>query len=251
VIGRPRTVAIVQARMGSTRLPGKCMMDIGGRPMLARVIAGTSRAKRIDSVIVATTTNPADDAIVRLCRDSRWLWSRGNESDVLDRYLDAATEHRAQIVVRITSDCPLVDPGVIDLVVDRLLETGPADYASNTLEPRTYPRGLDVEAFTYETLVRAWKKDDEPGSREHVTPYVYRHPEVFRLVRVALERDLSGHRWTVDTAEDLELVRLLYANLPETGFDWSDVLALAETHPEWIRINAHVEQRRVPDPGSY
>lgn len=248
---RPRTVAIVQARMGSTRLPGKCLIDIGGQPMLARVVDRVSRAERIDAFVVATTTNAADDLLVRLCRDRGWEWFRGSESDLLDRYLGAATEHDAQIIVRITSDCPLVDPGVIDLVVDRLVEAGPADYASNTLGRRTYPRGLDVEAFTREALLRAWEEDDEPGWREHVTPYVYRHPEVFRLVPIALERDLSGHRWTVDTAEDLKLVRRLYAHLPTDGFDWTDVLALVESHPEWTRINAHVEQRRVPDPGSY
>jgi spore coat polysaccharide biosynthesis protein SpsF len=165
--------------------------------------------------------------------------------DLLDRYLKAARKHEADRVVRVTSDCPLIDPAVIDEVVGSLTATG-ADYASNTLVPRTFPRGLDVEAMTMAALETADLADRDPASREHATPYIYRHPELFRLARVPLPVDLSEHRWTVDTAEDYELVRRIFEALGRDDFGWRDALAVIEAHPDWSELNRHIEQKTVP-----
>jgi spore coat polysaccharide biosynthesis protein SpsF len=240
-----RTVAIIQARMGSTRMPEKVLLEIRGAPVLAHVVNRTRRARLVDSVVVATTTLPADDAIEALARDAGWPLVRDSASDLLDRYTVAARAHDADIVVRITSDCPLVDPQLVDDVVQALATTG-ADYASNTLEPRTYPRGLDVEAITRAALERANAEDTNPTWREHAPPYIYRHPERFRLARVASPEDLSDHRWCVDTAEDLDLVRRIYDALGSDRFGWREALDVVGAHPDWARINPNVEQKTVP-----
>lgn len=240
-----RTVAIIQARLGSTRLPGKVLLPLLGEPVLTHVVRRVARASSVDAVVVATTTRPEDDAIVDLAAVQAWLVERGSEVDLLDRYLRAARAHDADRVVRITSDCPLVDPAVIDDVVGVLAATG-ADYASNTLEPRTFPRGLDVEAMTRTALETADLGDHDPDSREHATPYIYRHPERFHLARVPLTVDLSEHRWTVDTAEDYELVRRIFEALGRDDFGWRDALAVVEANPGWSELNRHVEQKAVP-----
>lgn len=236
--------AVIQARTGSSRLPGKVLADIGGKPMVHRVIERIMPANSLDGIVVATTTEPTDDPIVDVLANQDVRVVRGSEDDVLDRYHDALAVTGADVVVRITSDCPLVDPGLLDKVVHAL--DVDADYASNTLEPRTYPRGLDVEATTASALERAWLRDRDPASREHVTPYIYRHPDEFRLRRVASDRDLSHHRWTVDTVEDLALVRRIHQALGEGAYSWRDVLALVETHPDWGDLNRHVHQKQVP-----
>jgi len=242
-----RTVAIIQARTGSTRLPGKVLLPLLSEPLLVHVVRRVERATRLDAVVVATTTMPGDDAIVELGSRAGWLVSRGSEMDLLERYLEAARAHGAERVVRITSDCPLIDPTVVDEVVAALDAAG-ADYASNTLEPRTFPRGLDVEAMTMDALERAGRDDRDPASREHATPYLYRHPERFRLAGVRLSEDLSAHRWTVDTPEDYELVRRIYDGLGRDDFDWREALAVVEANPGWSDLNRHVEQKIVPGP---
>jgi len=239
-----RTVAIIQARTGSTRLPGKVLLPLLGEPLLVHVVRRVAMATTVDAVVVATTTGPDDDAIADLAGREGWLVERGSEMDLLDRYVTAARAHRAERVVRITSDCPLIDPDLIDEVVATLATSG-ADYASNTLEPRTYPRGLDVETMTIAALERAWREDLDPASREHATPYVYRHPELFRLAAVRGPVDLSGHRWTVDTPEDYELVRLVYDALGRVDFGWRDALAVVEAHPAWLALNRGVVQKRL------
>lgn len=238
-------VAIIQARMGSTRLPGKVLMDLAGEPMLARVMNRARRASSLGKLVVATTTENLDEAILELCRGRGWLWARGSQDDVLDRYYRAASAYGADIVVRITSDCPLIDPEVIDLVVHEFIEHQPLDYATNSLEPRTFPRGLDTEVIAFDALARAWKEDRDPAWREHVTPYLYRHPEVFRVHVVASEQDRSSMRWTVDTPEDLEFVRRIYGHFGHDRFSWREVLSLLETHPEWLDINRHIRQREI------
>ena len=241
-----RVIAIIQARMGSTRLPGKVLLDLAGEPVLARVVNRTQRATTLDEIVIATTTESRDEAIVELCSSRGWAHFRGSEDDVLDRYYQAAKKHHADIVVRITSDCPLIEPEIIDLVVQELLKDGSLDYVSNTLPPRTFPRGLDVEAMTFKTLERAWQEDKNPAWREHVTPYIYRAPEKFRLKAVTNEKDLSHMRWTIDTWEDLEFVRRIYNHFGHDYFSWHDVLDLLEEHPEWLEINKNVKQKEVP-----
>jgi spore coat polysaccharide biosynthesis protein SpsF len=237
-----RVVAIVQARMGSSRLPGKVLHDLEGKTMIERVVDRVRKGRKVDALVVATTVEPEDDALVALGERAGFATFRGNRDDVLDRFYRASTAHEAGVVVRVTSDCPLLEPTIVDRVIDRLLEGH--DYAANTIEPRTYPRGLDVEAMTFTALETAWNEDDQPGWREHVTPFLYRHPERFRLGAVRNDSDLSEHRWTVDTPGDLELVRRLYRAVGPTA-PWQDVLAAAVAHPEWRALNAGVLQKPV------
>lgn len=238
--------AIVQARMGSTRLPGKVMKDLLGKPVLIRCINRIRRAKHIDQVVIATTTRPEDDIIVALCKKEEWNYFRGSENDLLDRYYYAAQAFNAEIVVRITSDCPLIDPGVIDIVIEEFLSLKHSvDYVSNTLPPRTFPRGLDVEVMTFGALERAWREDNDCSLREHATPYIYRNPETFRLHRVANEVDLSHHRWTLDTPEDLALIRAVYSHFGNDEFTWTDVLPFLDQHPEIMKINRDIDQKTI------
>jgi spore coat polysaccharide biosynthesis protein SpsF len=228
--------------MSSTRLPGKVLLDLAGEPMLARVVERTRRSRTIDRVIVATTVESEDEPIVELCRSRGWTVSRGSRDDVLDRYYQAAVVDGADLIVRITSDCPLIDPGIIDTVVKRL--DGTLDYASNINARRTFPRGLDVEVFTFAALSAAWREDHEATGREHVTPFLYRHPERFRIALVESDRpETANHRWSVDTLEDYELLGRIYAHFQHADFSWLDVLDLLDEHPDWVKINRHVAQK--------
>jgi len=213
--------------------------------MLARVVERTRRARRVHEVAVATTVAPQDDPLADLCQSRGWPFTRGKERDLLDRFHAAAIVHRADAVVRITSDCPLIDPNIIDRVVEAF-GPGDCDYASDTLEPRTFPRGLDVEVVGFKALERAWAEDTKPEWREHATPYIYRHPERFRLRAVRNDRDLSFHRWTVDTPEDYEFVCRVYDHFGHDRFVWTDVLKVLDEHPEWVEINRHVQQKSIP-----
>lgn len=241
-----KTVAIIQARMGSTRLPRKVMLDLAGQPMLVRDVNRVRRARTLDEVVVATTVKSDDDVIADLCESLGWLCSRGNEQDVLDRYYRVAVERVADVIVRLTSDCPLIDPDVIDLVVSEFKRLHPQlDYLSNTLPRRTFPRGLDTEVFSFRALEQAWRDDSNAAWREHVTPYIYRNPDIFKISGVASEVDYSEMRWTVDTPEDLEFARRIYTHFGDDDFSWRDVLALLEERRDWIEINRHVEQKAV------
>ena len=241
-----KVVAIIQARMGSTRLPGKVLKDLAGELLLARVVNRTLRAKSMNDVVVATTKDATDDAIVDLCQERGWQFFRGNQEDVLDRYYQSALAFEADIIARITSDCPLIEPEIIDRVANELLQySQEVDYASNSLE-RTFPRGLDVEVMTLEALERAWREDRNPAWREHVTPYIYRHPEIFTLRNVLNDIDYSHMRWTVDTFDDLKFVRRIYNYFQDHDFTWKHVLQLLELHPEWLEINREVQQKIVP-----
>lgn len=237
-------VAIIQARMGSTRLPGKVLHDIAGQSMLARVVRRVARARLVDEVVVATSTSPADEAVVAECERLGVASFRGDEQDVLDRYYRAAVHFRAPTVVRVTSDCPLIEPEIVDEVVAAFQAARP-DYASNTLE-RTYPRGLDTEVMSLDALARAWAEAPEPYHWIHVTPYFYQNPELFSLVSVTQARDDSEQRWTVDTADDLAFVRQIYERLG--GGDevyWQDVLDLLEREPGLRALNRDVRQKAL------
>jgi glutamate-1-semialdehyde 2,1-aminomutase/spore coat polysaccharide biosynthesis protein SpsF len=231
MIAEERVVVLIQARMGSTRLPGKVLADIAGRPMLWHVAGRVRRAHRVDRVVVATSSHPADDAIADLCERSGIPCFRGDETDVLDRFYRAACEHRAGVIVRVTADCPLIDPRVIDRVIEARAAGG-CDYATNTLLD-TYPDGLDVEVFTFQALERAWREATKPSEREHVTPYIRLSEE---FVRSNVENEeapsVRGQRWTVDEPEDLEFVRRVYKALGELPqFGLREVQALLEREP--------------------
>jgi spore coat polysaccharide biosynthesis protein SpsF len=240
---RAKVVAIIQARMGSTRLPGKVLADIHGHPMLWYVVERTRAAQTVDEVVVATTTQPADDAIVTFCRENGVSCFRGSEEDVLDRYYQGAREHSAEAVVRITSDCPLIDPEIIDKTVRAFLAEQP-DYASNGVI-RTYPRGLDTEVIAFEALELAWREARQPYERIHVTPYIYENPGRFRILAVTGDEDYSAYRWTVDTPEDLEFVRAVYSRREGKKFRLSDVLRLMEREPEIAEINRSAAQKAL------
>lgn len=239
-------VIIVQARMTSTRLPGKVLLPIAGRPMLAWQLDRLRRVRGDVRLAVATTAGPPDDPIVTLCSDMDVPVIRGSEDDVLDRYRTAARALAADPLIRITADCPLIDPGITRKVLE-LWEQDGADYASNTLE-RTYPRGLDTEVMSRAALEAAWEGATQAFEREHVTPFLYRHPERFRLANLRSPFKESNRRWTVDTSEDLAFVRAIYEELARRSpdFDTSDVRELLVQRPELELLNRTVRQKAPP-----
>ena len=274
----PRIFAIIQARLGSSRLPGKVLLDIDGQPMLVRVAERARRATTLDGIAVATTTSPDDDPLAALCTARGYPCYRGSLHDVLDRYYQAARLFNADVIVRLTADCPLIDPDVVDDTVNaflgrpsgnnqlsvisnqssieedtdpRSLITDPFDFAANRLPPpwgRTYPIGLDTEVCSFHALERAWKEAKEPHQREHVMPYLYEESlgesPRFRVLLVNYPIDYGQLRWTVDTPQDLELVRQVYARFPgRDDFTWLEVLDLFEREPELARINDQVRHK--------
>jgi len=238
------TVAVIQARMGSSRLPGKVLMDLGGETTLARVVRRLQRSRQVTKIVVATTTESADEVIVEECERLQVSCFRGSEQNVLDRYYQAAHENAAEAVVRVTSDCPVIDPELVDETVE-VFRDEHADYASNVF-PRTYPRGLDTEVFSFDALDRAWREAREAHQREHVTPYLYEHPQIFKLASLSGAADYSRYRWTLDTREDLELLRAIYSRFDgRDDFSWKEVLRLMESEPELAELNSQVLQKSV------
>ncbi len=236
----PKIAAIIQARVGSTRLPGKVLAEVAGRPMLAHVVERAMDIPHVTEVILASTTNPADEAIVAWARQAGIPCVRGSEEDVLDRFRLAARERAVDVIVRVTSDCPLLDPEVSGLVVREYLERGDTvDYVSN-VHPPTYPDGLDTEVFSRRALEAAWHDARLPSDREHVTTYIWRHPERFRLANVSHEEDLSAHRWTVDTGRDLAFVRAVFEATAgdQRPIRLGGVIALLNRRPEIRELNA-------------
>jgi spore coat polysaccharide biosynthesis protein SpsF (cytidylyltransferase family) len=233
-------VAIIQARMSSTRLPGKVLMPIGDRPLLECVVRRTRRAGSLSKVVVATSDRPADDAIESFCRLQGVPCFRGDELDVLDRYYQAARSHGAEAVVRVTADCPFIDPAVIDRVVATYLRGG-YDYVAN-INPPTYPDGLDTEVFSTDALTRAWKEGRLPTYREHVTTYIRFHPNAFRIHNVRHDPDLSSLRWTVDEPRDLQFIREVYGRLGDDEFGMDDVLRVLREEPALGQINVGIER---------
>lgn len=239
-------VVIIQVRMKSTRLPGKVLKNIAGKPMLVHVVERLKNAKLIDQIVIATTKDE-DKAILKFADKSRVKSFAGSEEDVLDRYYQAARKHKADVVVRITSDCPLIDSEVVDKVVAFYLRNRRrVDYVSNSLK-RSYPRGLDAEVFSSGVLKRTWQEAKEPHQREHVTPYIYEHPEIFSLVNIENSEDLSYMRWTVDEERDLEFIREIYKRLYKEGknFLMKDILALLRKEPQLMEINKNVTQKTL------
>lgn len=241
-----RVVAIVQARMGSTRLPGKVLRDLGGKTMLARVVERLLQSTVLDEVVVATTVSDNDGAIADECEMLGVPCFRGAEDDVLDRYYHSAVTYGAQHVVRITGDCPLIDPQLVTRVVSEHRENC-LDYACNFI-PRTFPRGLDTEVMTMNALSRAWREATEPYERTHVTPYIYQHPELFRLHTVANDEDYSHYRWTVDTTEDLAFVQAVYGRLDRAAdATWREVVTLLKSEPWLVGLNQDIQQKALQD----
>ena len=230
--------------MGSTRLPGKVMLDLRGKTVLARVIERVQQAKLTGRVVVATTTKPADNPIVEECRRLGVEIFRGSEDDVLDRYYQASLELEAEAIVRICSDSPLTDPEIIDRTIQLFMNSG-ADYASNALT-RRYPLGLDVEVMTQKTLERCWKSARAFHQRSHVTSFVYENPAQFNILRVTGDIDYGRYRWTLDTPEDYAFLQAVYRRMHDPDqFSWHDVLALLDREPELTEVNQHILQKAL------
>jgi spore coat polysaccharide biosynthesis protein SpsF len=284
---KPRVIAIIQGRMSSSRLPGKILADIAGQPMLQRVFTRTSRAATVTETIFATTSDRSDDPVAEYCDFSGIPVRRGNLYDVLDRYYQAGKQAKADVVVRVTADCPVIDPALIDDAVNaiwRRFEGMPdplgdlnrsllpdelvfaADFVCNRLPPpfhRTYPIGLDVEVCTFAALEKAWKESTESFHREHVMPYFYEgvelsaisrqlsegiSPRGFRIALLNHTTDFGDYRWTVDTPEDLEFMRQVYSHFDERDdFTWKEVLDVVHTRPELMQINANIKHKTLKD----
>jgi spore coat polysaccharide biosynthesis protein SpsF len=236
-----KRVCIIQARLGSSRLPGKVLLDIGGKSMLARVVRRSARAN-IDQIVIATTTKPSDEPLIDKARSLGAEVFLGPEDDVLSRYYLAAVEFKADVVLRVTSDCPLIDPDVINKNL-MAFDNHKADYATNTIT-RTYPRGLDVEVFSFDALQRAWKGADQYYQRAGVNEYVHENPSLFKIASVENDSDESWARWTVDEPSDLEFIRKIYEKFGnDDRMPWLDILEMLRKHPELRAINAHVRQK--------
>jgi spore coat polysaccharide biosynthesis protein SpsF len=233
-----KVVAILQARVSSSRLPGKVLLPILGQPMLARQVERVQRARLFGALIVATSIDPSDDPIEALCKERQIVCFRGSLDDVLDRFFRAAEPLQPDHVVRLTGDCPLADPELIDRVITFHIQGG-FDYTSNAIEP-SYPDGLDVEVFRFACLGQAWKEALLPSQREHVTPFLHTQPGRFRIGSFRGPVDLSHLRWTVDEGKDFELVEKIYGLLyPQHPlFDMNDVLILLEKYPELKDMNS-------------
>jgi spore coat polysaccharide biosynthesis protein SpsF (cytidylyltransferase family) len=233
-------IAFIQARVGSTRLPGKVLMDLHGKPVLTRVIERVQKARGVDSVIVVTTIEAKDLPLVRLCAERGVQVFCGSENDVLDRFYQAARLLKPDHVVRITADCPVLDPGLVDQVVQRHIRSR-ADYTANVLVDR-FPDGEDVEVLTFASLERAWAEAALPSEREHVTPYIRKHPEQFRLESFLGDADHSRERWTLDTARDYDFLSALYARLAPTNefFGIDEILSLLREEPALRERNAGI-----------
>lgn len=235
-------VVIIQARMGSSRLPGKVMKLLAGKPVIQHVIERAKLIPNISNVIVATTTSAKDGPLVEFCNSIEVPVFRGNEDDVLDRYYQAALFYRAEVVVRITGDCPLLDPIESEKVIKRFFEID-ADYVSNT-NPPMLPDGLDTEAFSMRILEKAWKEAKLKSEREHVTYYIYSNPQEFKTGSIKYKDDFNHYRLTLDEVADYKLLKKIFSLLRENGqFGYlHEVIHILGKNPGLLEINCHIKR---------
>jgi len=240
-----KVLLLIQARMGSTRLPGKHLKTVLGKPLLSFLLERLRRVKKSNLIVLATTINPADDVLMDFAVKEHLPFFRGSEEDVLDRFLQAGRIYSADVLVRITADCPLIDPALIDEIIDFFLSHS-YDYVSNVLS-RTYPRGMDVEVFSMPSFEKVSQMAKQADEREHVTPYYYRHKELFKLGYVRSPVDYSYLRLTVDTPDDFTLIKTILEEIypSNPNFTLQDLLDQFKKHPEWLAINAHVEHKQI------
>ncbi|MEF2968094.1 glycosyltransferase family protein [Paenibacillus sp. M1] len=232
---------IIQARMGSSRLPGKVLRLLKDRSVLGHVITRSKTIPSVSNVVVATSNLERDDAIATEAEKYGVFCYRGSENNVLSRYYEAAKLAKAEVIIRVTSDCPLLDPATTEKLIQEFVSGG-YDYARVKLA-NSYPRGLDSEILTFAALEQAYEQAETDYDKEHVTPFIYRHPEIFHIHTMVNEKDESQYRLTLDTPEDWELILRIYNHLYKgTVFGWDETLELLKMHPEWVRINANVEQ---------
>src|SRR5262245_55027220 len=230
-----KTIAVVQARMGSTRFPNKVMRSINGKPMIELLLSRLAKTTRVDFIVLATSEHPSNQPLVDHVRGLGYEVFQGSENDFLDRYYQAAKSHGPDTIVRITGDCPLIDPELVDQVIAAYEERG-VDYLSNA-SPPTYPDGLDTEVFSFRSLERAAELASKSAEREHVTPFI-RESGLFKIGNFVHEKDFSNQRWTVDEAADFEVVSSIFNHFhPRTDFSWLEVLTLRENEPRLFQAN--------------
>jgi spore coat polysaccharide biosynthesis protein SpsF len=245
---RPRVVASIEARMSASRLPGKVLMDVAGAPALERLVRRLSRAESLDAIVLATTTNPADDALADWAEARRLPCYRGSEDDVLDRVVEAHRMMGSEVIVEICGDTPLLDPRVIDAAVNRFLK-GDVDVVSNTAQ-LTWPQGIDAQVFRFDALENVAKTQNDPAVREHVSLYFYEHPETYRIhhLTAPAEETRPDQRLQLDYPEDLELIRTVYTRLEPRlgdGFGTRDILDLLAADPQIAALNSNCEEKPV------
>ena len=234
------TIAFIQARMGSIRLPNKVMKMVNGKPLIEYLLLRVAKAKLLDKVVVATSVNSNNDPLVSFVNSLGFETYRGSEQDVLSRFYEAAKFHNATTLLRITADCPLVDPNLIDSLIEEYFNSG-SDYATNTLPP-TYPDGLDVEVFSFKSLEKAYKEAVAPNEREHVTPYI-RYSGQFKIHNTVNKIDYSDRRWTVDELDDFEVVSNIFQYFhPDIYFDWNKINELENLRPDMFQKNKHIKR---------
>ncbi|OAT80984.1 acylneuraminate cytidylyltransferase [Bacillus sp. MKU004] len=242
-----KIVGIIQARMGSTRLPGKIMKKVNDKSLLDYQLERVKRSNILDEIVIATTTKEHDDFIVEFCENQKTKVYRGSEDNVLERYYYAAKEANADIVVRMTSDCPLIDPEIIDHVISNYLDSD-FDYVSNT-QIRTYPRGMDTEVFSFSVLEQAYLNAKKEYEKEHVTPFIYLNPSIYSIGQVENNQDYSKYRLTVDTPEDFKLISILIEKLyvDDKMFGLKKIISILQEEPHLYEINKYIEQKKLGD----
>lgn len=244
-------IAIIQARMGSTRLPGKVMINIKGKTVLNHIVDRVRYCNNIDKIIVATSTDKRNDIIEKECKKMNIRCFRGSEEDVLERYYEAANQVCADLIVRITADCPMIDNNVIDKMMEKFLRVNrdkKIDYMSNfDVVRNTFPRGMDVEIISMDALKKSYKEAKQYYEREHVTPYIYNNIDKFNIIGYSNNQDLSEYRFTLDTKEDLNLIEIIYDNLYDNNkkFNMTDIVAFMNTNIKLTEINKGIEQKDI------
>ncbi len=239
-----KIVAVIQARISSTRLPGKVLKKISGKPMLWYVYKRLCQSKLIDQIIISTSTHKSDNRIAQFCEKYNIGYFRGSLNNVLKRFYDTTYKFSADIIIRITADCPLIDPGLIDEGIKIFIKEKP-DYLTNIFH-RTYPRGFDYEIINFATLEKTYHNAKSPVDLEHVTPYIYNsHPEDFKIINMLQKQDKSGYQVTVDNPEDFRLIRILINKYKADKLDYKQITWILETNPELVKINQHVIRKHL------
>ncbi|MBI3334885.1 MAG: glycosyltransferase family protein [Candidatus Portnoybacteria bacterium] len=235
----PTLTAIIQARVSSKRLPRKILLPLGGKAVLEQVVERSTKAKSLTAIVIATSTNLKDDAIAALCKKRGIKCFRGSLDDVLDRYYQCAKKFSLARICRITADCPLIDPKIIDRAAS-IYANGKYDYVSTSYPLSTFPDGLDVEIFSFEALEKAWHEAKLPSEREHVTPYIWKHPNLFKIHAIKNKEDLSSYRWTLDEERDYEFLNIVFDRV--SPLTTRNILRFLQAHPEVQAINAGIKR---------
>ncbi len=235
-----KVVAIIQARMASTRLPKKVLVEILGKPLISHLLIRLKGVESLDEVVLATTVQPEDDILEEWARSNNVMCFRGSQDNVLSRFYHCAVKCNADVIVRVTADDPLKDPVIISQAIDLFLEDSELDYVSNTIKP-TYPEGIDIEVFSLKALSQAYKLAEKASDLEHVTPYIWRHPNDFCLLNFEAVEDFSNLRITLDYQEDLQLISRVITHFKEQPLvGYQDIVTFLKCHPEIAKMNAKI-----------